>query len=84
MDWGTHVEAVRQQWVIRYLDPSVSSWKRMWDRFILYDKKGTLKYPEGREILLYNLTGWQKLSILANIPKKAKYIRRRVSRVRVS
>jgi len=75
MDWATHVEAVRQQWVIRYLDPSESSWKRLWDRFILYDKKGNLKYPEGREVLLYNLSGWQKLTILANVPRKATYIR---------
>jgi hypothetical protein len=75
MDWATHVEAVRQQWVIRYLDPSEASWKRLWDRFILYDKKGNLKYPEGREVLLYNLSGWQKLTILANVPRKATYIR---------
>ena len=37
MDWGDHVGAFKAEWVIRYLDPSDTKWKEMWDSFILYD-----------------------------------------------
>ena len=38
-------------------------------------RKGILSTRKGREVLLYNLSGWQKLTILANVPRKATYIR---------
>jgi hypothetical protein len=50
MDWADHVSAFKAQWIVRYLelDPNESSWKDIIDEYILKDKKGRLKYPEGR------------------------------------
>ena len=61
--------------MIRYLQPGDAAWKQILDHFILYDRKGNLRYPEGRGILLMNLSTRQKTAILASIPKGAEYMK---------
>ena len=75
MDWNIHVDAFEQRWMTRYLDPGSASWKDMLDSFILYDKKGNLKYPEGRSIILQNLSTREKAAMISRIPKGATYIK---------
>ena len=55
MDWADHVSAFKAQWLIRYLVPSESAYKGIIDEFILKDKQGKIKYPEGKNIILQKL-----------------------------
>jgi len=74
MTWADHVNAMKAQWIIRYVQPGDAAWKRILDGFLLTDKKGTsLKYPEGRSIVLMKLTNTQKAAMLKKLPKKALY-----------
>ena len=75
MDWSDHVTGFQAEWMIRYLQPGEAAWKQIMDQFILYDKKGKLRYPEGRGSLLMNLSARQKTAIIASIPKGAEYMR---------
>ena len=75
MDWNIHVDAFEQRWMLRYLDPGEASWKTMLDSFILYDNKGNVKYPEGRSIILQNLSTREKAAMLTRIPKGATFIK---------
>ena len=75
MDWADHVTAFKAQWFVRYLDPTQSAWKEIVDEFILKDKKGKVKYPEGRDIILQKLSVREKARILANFPKGCEYIK---------
>ena len=54
MIWCDHVEAILAQWIIRYLQPGEADYKTLLDHFLLRDKRGKLKYPEGRGVLLLN------------------------------
>ena len=75
IDWKTHVNTSFQgQWIIRYLNPSNSSWKKILDSYILY-QNGQLKYPEGRAIVMCNLSNKEKKDMLQKIPKSSNYIR---------
>jgi hypothetical protein len=50
--------------------------KRLLDSLILYDKKGErLNYPEGRSIILQNLSTREKTNMISKLPKKATYIK---------
>ena len=75
MDWADHANSFKRQWIVRYLDPSVSAWKLIIDEYVLKSKKGKLKYPEGRSILLQNLSTSEKANILGNFPRKATYFK---------
>ena len=75
MDWNIHVDAFEQRWMLRYLDPGEASWKIMLDSFILFDNKGNVKYPEGRSIILQNLSTREKAAMLSRIPKGATFIK---------
>ena len=75
MDWSMHVTSFKIEWILRYLDPGNAAWKDIIDGFILYDKKGNLRYPEGRSIILQDLGVRQKTKILQSIPKGAKYLK---------
>ena len=75
MDWADHVSAFKAQWIVRYLDPSESSWKDIIDEYILKDTKGKIKYPEGRGIVMQKLSVREKARILANFPKKCEYFK---------
>ena len=35
MTWEHHVEAVKAQWIVRYLQPGEAAWKHILDEFIL-------------------------------------------------
>ena len=76
MDWTDHANNFKAEWVIRYVSPGEAAWKTLWDGFILKNKSGTkTKYPEGRAIVLMNLSTREKASILSNFPKNATYIK---------
>ena len=75
MDWADHVSAFKAQWIVRYLDPSESSWKDIIDEYILKYTKGKIKYPEGRGIVMQKLSVREKARILANFPKKCEYFK---------
>jgi hypothetical protein len=52
MTWEHHVEAIKAQWIIRYLQPGEAAWKHILDEFLLKNKSGTdTQYPEGRAIV---------------------------------
>ena len=75
MDWTIHVAKFKAQWIIRYVDPSKAAWKKLLDSFILYDKRGNKKYPEGRTIVLQNLSTREKAAMLSQLPKGATYLK---------
>ena len=75
IDWPDHAAGFQAEWMIRYLQPGEAAWKQILDQFILYDKKGKMRYPEGRGILLMNLSDAQKTAIITSIPKGAEYMR---------
>ena len=75
MDWADHVSAFKAHWIIRYLDPSESSWKDIVDEFILKDSKGKVKYPEGRGVIVQKISTREKARILSNFPKKCEYFK---------
>jgi hypothetical protein len=75
MSWADHVSAVQAEWMIRYLDPGRASWKDILDSWILYTAGGKCKYPEGRAIILQNLSTREKAAMISRIPKKAEYLR---------
>ena len=75
MDWAIHASNFKAQWVLRYLDPSKSSYKTLIDSFILYDKRRNCKYPEGRQIILQNLSVRERANMLSALPKTATYIK---------
>ena len=68
------MEAVKAQWIVRYLQPGEAAWKQILDEFILKNKSGReTQYPEGRAIVTMNLTSAQKKAILDRLPTKARY-----------
>jgi hypothetical protein len=74
MTWEHHVEAVKAQWIVRYLQPGEAAWKSILDEFILKNKSGQeTQYPEGRAIVTMNLTSAQKKAIIDRLPTKARY-----------
>ena len=76
MEWRKHAEAYYALWPVRYLEPGEAAWKRLLDSLILYDKKGErLNYPEGRSIILQNLSTREKANMISKLPKKATYIK---------
>ena len=80
--WKDYVDAAQAHWVVRYLQPGESAWKEMWDSFILEDAAGRERYPEGRSILLHDLSVAQKAKILSSFPQKAEYARSCLWRLR--
>ena len=75
MSWQDHVQASVAQWVLRYIHPADSSWKKLLDGFILRDARGDTVYPEGRKIVMCDLSLHQKRKLLQRLPKKMSYIR---------
>ena len=76
MEWRKHAEAFYALWPLRYLDPGDAAWKTLVDSFLLKDKKGEkMNFPEGRTIILQNLSTAEKSRMLSNLPKKAQYLR---------
>lgn len=75
LSWQDHANKFLAQWVIRYLQPGETNWKKILDQFLLYDRYNQLKYPEGRRILICNLTEYQKTALLNRLPKTAKYFK---------
>ena len=73
MIWCDHVEAILAQWIVRYLQPGDSDDKNLLDHFLLHDKKGKLNYPEGREVLLLNLSNRETHNMIHRLPTKATY-----------
>ena len=74
MTWEHHVEAIKAQWIVRYLQPGEAAWKHILDEFLLKNKAGTgTQYPEGRSIVTMNLTSAQKAAMLKKLPTKARY-----------
>jgi hypothetical protein len=74
MDWRQHAEAFYALWPLRYVEPGDAAWKTLVDSFILMDKKGDrVNYPEGRTIILQNLSTAEKSRVLSTLPKKAQY-----------
>ena len=72
MEWRQHAEAFYALWPLRYVEPGDAAWKTLVDSFILMDKKGDkVNYPEGRTIILQNLSTAEKSRMLATLPKKA-------------
>lgn len=59
MDWSSHVKAFMTNWIIRYIYPDNSSWKNLLDHFILDNHYNQEKFPEGRMILLCNISPYQ-------------------------
>ena len=76
MNWSDHVDSFYAQWFVRYLHPGNSSWKDLVDHILLHNPgTGELIYPEGRGILLANLTPAKENRMIARIPAKATYLR---------
>ena len=75
MEWSHHSRAFMIEWILRYIQPGEAAWKTMMDTFILRDKHGKERYPEGRTVLLQDLSVRQKAKIINGIPKGAKYMR---------
>ena len=75
MIWCDHVEAILAQWIVRYLQPGDADYKTLLDHFLLHDKRGKLKYPEGRGALLLNLSNREKHNMIHRLPTKATYWR---------
>ena len=76
MEWQKHAEAFYTLWPIRYVEPGDAAWKKLVDSFLLLDKKGKqVNYPEGRCIILQNLSTAEKSRMLSNLPKKANYLK---------
>ena len=75
MIWCDHVDAILAQWIIRYLQPGDADYKILLDHFLLRDKRGKLKYPEGRGVLLLNLSNREKHNMIHRLPTKATYWR---------
>ena len=76
MDWHTHASAFQSQWILRYVDPSDSSWKAVLDAMILKDKRGKdLHSTRGRGVLFAHLNAYDKCKILRRLPKRATYIK---------
>ena len=69
MDWLSHVKAFRAQWILKYLHPADSAWKRVLDEFLLSDGKGGLKYGIERAILLCPLKAPEKKRLREHIPQ---------------
>ena len=76
MNWSSHVKAFQAQWILRYAaDPATSSWKNLLDSLLLEDGEGRIKFTEGRSIFFCPLKFNHRLKLLADLPKKAHYIR---------
>ena len=74
MTWEHHVNAIKAQWIVRYLQPGEAAWKHILDTFLLRNKAGTkVQYPEGRAIVALNLTQAQKKAMIDRMPTKALY-----------
>jgi hypothetical protein len=72
LDWTEHVHAFQAEWILKYLHPGNAGWKDVLDAILLYDKRGNLKFPEGRKILLCNMTNKQKAKLLRGLPKPTR------------
>ena len=75
MEWSDHVAAMGAKWILRYLDPSVAAWKQVLDALLFQDDKGNDVRGGGRAIVISNTTRYQKLKMLACLPKRATYIK---------
>lgn len=75
IDWKSHVDAFKAQWVIKYLHPYESEWKVLLDSLLLYNKQGREKFPEGNAILMCKLTNTDKKNLLKDLPKGSAYWR---------
>jgi hypothetical protein len=75
MDWAIHTSSFYAQWILRYVHPAQSSWKDLLDYFILTDERGNLIYPEGRSIVMSNLSVNEKRRMLLQIPTGATYVK---------
>ena len=75
IDWKSHVDAFKAQWVIKYLHPYQSEWKQLLDSLLLYNNKGREKFPEGRAILMCNLSNTDKKNLLKDLPGGSNYWR---------
>jgi hypothetical protein len=73
MDWKLHIESFLAEWVFRYVAPGEAEWKKIWDEYVLKDKQGKTRYPEGRTVVFQNLSVRQKAKIISSFPKGAKY-----------
>ena len=60
-----------------YLHPGDAQWKELWDHIILIDEEGLERYPQGRAILISNLSKQvqDKRPILKTIPVECDYVR---------
>ena len=75
MSWKRHTEAFNAEWVLRYLHPGDAQWKELWDHILLIDDEGYERYPQGRAILISNLSKQDKARILKSIPKECDHMR---------
>ena len=62
--WAEHVDAFHVDWMVRYLHPADSSWKRALDQMLLLDKNGEEKFSEGRGILVSKIRNGEKKRLL--------------------
>ena len=76
MSWHSHTQAFYAEWVVRYLHPADSQWKRVLDQLLLRNKRtGKSTHGEGRQTLICRLTSSQKTALMKNLPTKATYIK---------
>ena len=75
MSWAHHAKAFYAHWIVRYVDPTESQWKTLWDTLILQDKNGKNKFTGGRGILFDKITQADATKLRSTIPKRAAYMR---------
>ena len=74
MDWAEHASCFRAQWIIRYLDPSDSGWKRILDGYLLRNAAGDIIYHD-RGAVISNLTQGERARMMKRIPQRSRYVR---------
>ena len=74
MSWKRHTEAFAAEWVLRYLHPGDAQWKELWDHILLVSDEGYERYPQGRAILISNLSKQDKSRIIKTIPKECDHM----------
>ena len=74
--WAEHIDAFHVDWMLRYLHPADSSWKRALDQMLLLDRKGEEKFSEGRGILMAKLKNTEKVRLLRTLPRGSRYMRK--------
>ena len=76
LDWASHVDSFKSQWITRYVEPGDASWKVLLDSLLLTDAKGNARFStEGRGIVFCDLSRGEKIKLLKRLPKGAKYIK---------